>query len=69
MHTSAYSRDINMFKLSPAHIHAALAHAESELPVLIAEQWPKIEPRYRVLRAQLENAPRPTQMRAAPGLV
>ena len=58
-----------MSTLSPEHVLSAVADAEGEWPVLVGEQWPKIEPQYRDLRYQLENTTGPTQMRAAAELV
>lgn len=58
-----------MSSLSPEHVLAAIADADSEWPGLVGEQWPKIEPQYRDLLDQLENTTGPAQMRAAAELV
>jgi len=58
-----------MSTLSPAHVLTALASAESEWPALVGAEWPQIETRYRDLRAQLERATGPAQMRAAAEVV
>jgi hypothetical protein len=58
-----------MSSLSPEHVIVALADAESEWPELVGEDWTKIEPQYRVLRDQLEDATGAAQMRVAAELV
>jgi hypothetical protein len=69
IYTPNHLRNKEMVTLSPEHILSALIDSESEWPVLVGEQWSKIEHQYRELRDQLDNTTGPIQMRTAAELV